>query len=241
MQRHTLSPLIVALDVATADEALTIVERLGQDNLFVKVGFKLFCSEGPPLIKKLVSQGIDVFIDLKLHDIPNTVREGVKELAALGVRMITVHCAGGSAMLEAALDGAEEGASARRPLIVGVTQLTSTSQKVLNEEIGIPGSVEQAVSHYARLAERAGLDGVVCSVQEVPLIKASCGSSFLTVTPGIRPAGSTHDDQVRVSTPSDALKAGSDFLVVGRPIIKEDDPAQAYGAIWNEMRKAGLK
>jgi orotidine-5'-phosphate decarboxylase len=242
MERGKLNPLIVALDVSDANEAFRLIEQLDQPDLFVKVGFRLFCTEGPQLITKLVSLGVNVFIDLKLHDIPNTVKEGVRALTSLGVRMLTVHCAGGLAMLKAAREGVEQacGQSAP-PLLVGVTQLTSTSQQVMNEEIGIPGSIEQTVQRYARLAQQAGLDGVVCSVKEVSMLKQVCGTSFVTVTPGIRPLGLARDDQVRVSTPQEALQNGSDFLVVGRPIIQGENPRAAYEAIYNEIRKVGLK
>ncbi|MDQ0337575.1 orotidine-5'-phosphate decarboxylase [Caldalkalibacillus uzonensis] len=238
MGARKLNPLIVALDVATGDQALDLVKRINAPDMFVKVGMQLFYAEGPELVQKLRERGINVFVDLKLHDIPNTVKGAAQSLAKLGVSMLTVHCAGGRAMLEAVQEGVEAGSSAaERPLIVGVTQLTSTSEQILNEEIGIPGTVEKAVLHYAILAQSSGMDGVVCAAKEVPLIKSTCGTSFITVTPGIRPFGCDNHDQARVATPRDALRIGSDFLVVGRAIIQAEDPVAAYHNIIKEMNE----
>lgn len=240
MDKRALNPLIVALDVADAAAAFKLIEKLNDPHLFVKVGMRLFYKEGPTFVRQLVEQGIDVFLDLKLHDIPNTVLDGAHVLASLGVRMMTVHCAGGLAMLEAARRGVEKACPGEdAPLLVGVTQLTSTSQQVMNEEIGLPGSVQDAVLRYAQLAKRAGLAGVVSSVWEVPTIKEKCGRNFLAVTPGIRPLGADRDDQKRISTPQKARRLGSDFLVVGRPIIQAQDPYEAYQSIKKEITKAG--
>ncbi|EGL83096.1 orotidine 5'-phosphate decarboxylase [Caldalkalibacillus thermarum TA2.A1] len=238
MTTHKLNPLIIALDVATGREAFGLVGQINAPDLFVKVGMQLFYSEGPALVHKLREQGIKIFVDLKLHDIPNTVKGAAEALAGMGISMLTVHCAGGRAMLEAVREGVEKGASLdERPLIVGVTQLTSTTEQVMNEEIGIPGSIEKAVLHYACLAQSSGLDGVVCAAKEVPLIKRTCGSSFITVTPGIRPAGSKRHDQARLASPQDALRLGSDFLVVGRAITQAKDPVAAYQAVIKEMNE----
>lgn len=240
MAKRTLNPLIVALDVPDSAAAFKLIEQLNDPHLFVKVGMRLFYKEGPPFVRQLVEEGIDVFLDLKLHDIPNTVSDAAYVLATLGVRMITVHCAGGLAMLEAAREGVEKACPGQQlPLLVGVTQLTSTSQEVMNEEIGLPGSVQDAVLRYAQLAKRAGLAGVVSSVLEVAAIKEKCGYEFIAVTPGIRPLGAKSDDQKRISTPQEARRLGSDFLVVGRPIIQAQDPYQVYQSIKNEITKAG--
>jgi orotidine-5'-phosphate decarboxylase len=228
MSTQAFSPLIVALDFPTEQEALQMVDQLPVEQLFVKVGMQLFYAAGPSLIEQLRKRGIHVFVDLKLHDIPNTVKGAAQSLTRLGVNLMTVHCAGGRAMLEAAKEGVEQAAGSEKPLIVGVTQLTSTTQSMLNDELGLSGSVEQAVLQYATLASQAGLDGVVCSAKEVPSIKESFGSSFVTVTPGIRPAGSTSHDQARVATPVEAVRLGSDFLVVGRALTQAFDPRAVY-------------
>lgn len=237
MRTETLSPLIVALDFPSAREAMAFVDQLPNEQLFVKVGMQLFYAAGPELILELRERGIHVFVDLKLHDIPNTVKGGAASLAQLGVDILTVHCAGGRAMLEAAREGVEQGSITQRPLIVGVTHLTSTSQTTLNEQIGISGSLDQAVLHYAELAAQSGLDGVVCAAPEVPNLKERFGSAFVTVTPGIRPKGSPSHDQARVATPAEAIRQGSDYLVVGRALTQADDPSAVYGTLLKEIMK----
>jgi orotidine-5'-phosphate decarboxylase len=223
--------IMIALDVAEADAARTLLRRLEGIPCWMKVGMELFYAEGPAFVRELRRSGYAVFLDLKLHDIPNTVRGAARSITRLGVDMFNVHAAGGARMMEAALAGAnealEETAAPRRPLIIAVTQLTSTDQKTLNEQIGIPGSVESAVLRYAELARLAGLDGVVASPLEVERIKESQGRQFLTVTPGIRPAGAAAGDQVRVMTPAEAFAAGTDFIVVGRPVTAAPDPRRA--------------
>jgi orotidine-5'-phosphate decarboxylase len=212
--------LIVALDVPTAAHAMTLVDRLaGQVGMF-KVGSQLFTAQGPELVKELVSRGEKVFLDLKYHDIPNTVAAAVGEASRLGVSLLTVHALGGRAMIEAAM-GALPALGTR---LLAVTVLTSHDQETL------------AVRRLAVLARDANADGVVASPHEVGLIRQACGPGVLVVTPGIRPAGAARGDQARAATPATALAAGADYLVVGRPIIEARDPAEAAAAIIAEMR-----
>lgn len=233
---------MIALDVGSSQEALEMITRLEgavdhADPLYVKIGMQLYYAEGPGLIERLKKRGVSVFLDLKLYDIPNTVKGAACSLTRLGVDMFNVHCAGGVKMMEAALEGVEQGLERQRerPKVIGVTHLTSISRQVMNEQIGIPGTVEEAVLHYALLSQQAGLDGVVCSPVEVPVVKRACGMNFLTVTPGIRPVDGFNDDQVRVSTPREALELGTDYMVIGRAVLNADDPAEAYRSILNEI------
>ncbi|NGQ93771.1 orotidine-5'-phosphate decarboxylase [Brevibacillus sp. SYP-B805] len=225
--------VILALDVPTIGEAESCLNRLEGEVRYVKVGMELFYAAGPEVIHMLKERGLRVFVDLKVHDIPNTARGAMKSLARLGADMVNVHAAGGKAMMAAAREGLEEGtpAGGTRPLLIGVTMLTSTSQAVMNQEIGIPGLVEETVVRYASLARDAGLDGVVASPLEVPLIKKAAGETFLTVTPGIRPAGADKGDQTRVTTPAEAFRLGSDYLVIGRAVTAADDPL----AVWQSV------
>ncbi|MGH9375672.1 MAG: orotidine-5'-phosphate decarboxylase [Terriglobia bacterium] len=228
--------LIVALDLPSADAALRMAEKLhGHAGMF-KVGMELFGAEGPALPRQLVSRSEGVFLDLKFHDIPNTVRAAAREAAQLGVRMINVHASGGRQMMAAAREGAES-AGARRPLALAVTVLTSLAAEDLSE-IGLAGTPEEAVIRLARLAQSAGMDGVVASAREAAAIREACGSEFVIVTPGIRPAASAVQDQARVSTPADAIRAGADYLVVGRPITGAADPAAAADAVAAEIQAA---
>lgn len=221
--------VIVALDVARAEEALDLVERFGSHLEYVKVGMELFYSEGPKIVKSLRERGLQVFLDLKIHDIPHTAERSAASLTDLGVAMLTVHCAGGTDMMEAVLQGA-----AGRLTVVGVTQLTSIDQMRLNHELMIPGSMEECVSSYAGLAAAAGLAGVVCSPWESQTIKDQFGPDFLTVTPGIRwERGS--DDQKRIMSPEAAAAAGSDFLVIGRPLTRAADPRQALSLVQQRL------
>lgn len=223
--------IMIALDFPEAGAAKALIRRLEGIPCWMKVGMELFYAEGPAFVRELRQSGYAVFLDLKLHDIPNTVKGAARSITRLGVDMFNVHAAGGLRMMEAALAGAneaaEETAAPRRPQIIAVTQLTSTDQQTLNEQIGIPGSVESAVLRYAELARRAGLDGVVASPLEVERIKQTQGRHFLTVTPGIRPAGAETGDQARVMTPADAFAAGTDYIVIGRPVTAAPDPRQA--------------
>ncbi|MCZ8511264.1 orotidine-5'-phosphate decarboxylase [Paenibacillus filicis] len=225
---------MVALDYPAAEQADKLVRALEGIPCWMKVGMQLFYSAGPAFVAELKARGYKIFLDLKMHDIPNTVKGGAESITRLGVDMFNVHAAGGKHMMEAALEGVDKalnGGSRQRPLVIGVTQLTSTSQAVMNGEIGIGGSVEQAVERYARLTQSAGLDGVVASPLEVLRIKEACGKAFLTVTPGIRPAGAEIGDQSRVMTPAEAFAQGTDYVVIGRPITAADNPRAALEAI----------
>jgi orotidine-5'-phosphate decarboxylase len=236
LQANVAERIMVALDYAEADQANELVKALRGIPCYMKVGMQLFYSAGPQFVLGLKEQGYKVFLDLKLHDIPNTVKGGSESVTRLGVDMFNVHAAGGKQMLEAALEGVDKALSSSvnsgvKPIVIGVTQLTSTSQAVMNEEIGILGSVEAAVLRYASLVQAAGLDGVVASPLEVVRIKQACGGGFVTVTPGIRPAGADIGDQSRVLTPAEAFAQGTDFVVIGRPITASKDPRGALESI----------
>jgi orotidine-5'-phosphate decarboxylase len=209
-----------------------------------KVGSELFTAEGPVLARYLVVLGEKVFLDLKFHDIPNTVRAAAREAAELGVSMFNVHASGGHKMMEAAREGVRsatvERGDAKRPLVLAVTVLTSLSNDDL-DELGVAGTPEDAVVRLARLAQRAGLDGVVASPREIAALRRACGPRFVIVTPGIRPAATASNDQARIATPASAIQAGADYLVVGRPITEAPDPVAAAEAISNEMEKAASR
>lgn len=227
---------MVALDKPDAAAAESLIRALEGIPCWLKVGMELFYAAGPAFVAGLKDRGYRVFLDVKMHDIPNTVRGGAASVTRLGVDLFNVHAAGGVRMMEAALEGAEAASGGRpRPRVIAVTQLTSTSRAVLNEEIGIPGPVEDAVVRHARLAQRAGLDGVVASAREVRAVKAACGAGFLAVTPGIRPASASADDQERIMTPREAVEAGADYLVIGRPITAAPDPRAAFESIVKEL------
>lgn len=231
--------IIIALDFSTGKEVATFLRRFETKGLAVKVGMELFYQQGPQMITDLKDKGCEVFLDLKLHDIPNTVKNAMKGIAKLGVDMINVHAAGGLKMMEAAIEGLEQGTppGKQRPICIGVTQLTSTSQQMMNEDLLIQGELEDVVVSYAKLTQSSGLDGVVCSPLEVPIIKEACGSEFVTVTPGIRLSTNTVDDQVRIATPQRAKQLGSDYIVVGRTITKSTNPLQTHQQIqaeWSE-------
>ncbi|GIO40115.1 orotidine 5'-phosphate decarboxylase [Paenibacillus antibioticophila] len=233
--------LMVALDYSSAEQAKTLIRELEGIPCYMKVGMQLFYAAGADFVKELKASGYKVFLDLKLHDIPNTVKGGANSITRLGVDMFNVHAAGGKNMMASAMEGvleALEDHSERRPLVIGVTQLTSTDQETMNREIGIPGSVESAVLSYASLTKEAGLDGVVASPLEVPAIKAHCGKDFITVTPGIRPAGSSKGDQSRTLTPAEAVRSGTDYMVIGRPITGAAVPREAAEQIIGEMMEA---
>jgi orotidine-5'-phosphate decarboxylase len=239
------SKIMIALDAATANEAEQIVEKLKGIPCWMKVGMQLFYAAGPSFVRDLKRAGYRVFLDLKMHDIPNTVKGGAGSITRLGVDMFNVHAAGGLTMMKAAMEGVEEGiasgqspftgASGDRPLVIGVTQLTSTSRVTMNDEIGISGTVEDAVLRYAELSAQAGLHGVVASPLEVVAIKDKCGSGFLTVTPGIRPAGAVIGDQARVMTPVEAIAQGTDYIVIGRPVTSAPNPRLALESIMEEL------
>ncbi len=231
--------LIVALDVPTAEAGVRVAESLRERAATFKVGAEVFSAEGPLLARHLALSGLQVFLDLKFHDIPNTVRGATREAAACGVRMLDVHAAGGRKMLEAALEGAREGAEHAghaRPLVLAVTVLTSLTHADL-EELGVRDGPEATVERWARLAQSAGLDGVVASAREIAIIRRACGPRFVIVTPGIRLPAAASNDQARTATPAAALHAGADYLVVGRPITRAPDPLAAAQAFLSEMEK----
>ena len=232
--------LIVALDFPSAQAAALVAEKLrGHVGMF-KVGLELFTAEGPVLARYLVAKGDKVFLDLKFHDIPNTVRAAARQVAQLGVSILNVHASGGRRMMEAAREGAEEGArriGRPRPLVVAVTVLTSLGDNDLGE-IGVAGGAEEAVIRLAQLARDAGLDGVVASPREVAALRGELGRDFVIVTPGVRPAAAAAGDQVRVATPAAAVQAGADYLVVGRPITSAPDPVKAADTLVAEMERA---
>jgi len=224
----TSSPVIVALDFANQQGALTLVEKLDSTQCRLKVGKELFAIAGPQLVEKLVAQGFDVFLDLKYHDIPNTVAMACKAAANMGVWMVNVHASGGPKMMAAAKEAILN--CSHQPILTAVTILTSFDQAQL-ESIGMQGTVEQNVLRLARLAKTSGADGVVCSALEASVLRSELGTDFKLVTPGIRPAGSATNDQQRIMTPAQAMAAGSDYLVIGRPITQAPDPLTSLLAI----------
>ena len=219
--------VIIALDFPEAQAAYAFLSQFKQEKPFVKIGMELYYAEGPSIVREIKRMGHKVFLDLKLHDIPNTVMKAMRVLSRLDVDMVNLHAAGTIAMMEAALTGLtrEDGT---RPILLAVTQLTSTSEEKMQNELLIDASMQEAVAKYAANAKAAGLDGVVCSPLEARLVKDACGEAFFTVTPGIRFADAAADDQRRVMTPERAREGGSDFIVVGRPITASDDPVAAY-------------
>jgi orotidine-5'-phosphate decarboxylase len=227
------SKIIVALDFANAKDALSLVNQLDPTLCKLKVGKELFTAVGPQLVEQLVDKGFKVFLDLKFHDIPNTVAKACEAASNLGVWMLNVHASGGSAMMKAALEGVNN--SKYSPYLIAVTVLTSMSQENLTE-MGIHNSIENQVLKLASLAQEAGLHGVVCSAMEAAQLRKVTGNDFLLVTPGIRPATASLDDQNRVMTPSKALSMGASYLVIGRPITQAKDPIQALLAINEEIQ-----
>jgi len=230
--------LIVALDVDSQAQAERLAERLDGLVRRFKIGSQLFTAGGPAVVEAIQKRGAEVFLDLKFHDIPNTVAGAAREAARLGVFMFNVHASGGLAMMKAAADGAAAAAvelSVRRPLAIAVTVLTSLDRAALHRELGVTSSVEDHVLHLAELAREAGLDGTVASPVEIAAIRRSLGAAWVIVTPGVRPAGSAAGDQSRVATPGAATRAGAHYLVVGRPITGAPDPAAAAAAILEEM------
>jgi len=224
--------LIVALDFASADAALGFAGRLHPQSCRLKVGKELFTAAGPALVEQLTQRGFDIFLDLKFHDIPNTVAGACKAAARLGVWMLNVHALGGRAMLEAARAAVATGG--QRPKLIAVTLLTSMAPRDM-DDVGIAGDPATAALKLAKLAQASGLDGVVCSAQEAASLRRECGSAFCLVTPGIRPAHKAADDQQRVMTPAAAIAAGADYLVIGRPVTQAPDPVAALDAINREI------
>lgn len=232
------SRLIIALDFPELPPALALAERIGPQVGLLKVGLELFNSAGPPAIAALRERGARIFYDSKFCDIPNTVAGAAAAAARMGVTMFNVHALGGLKMMAAAREAAHraaEDAGLPAPLVIAVTILTSLDDQQVQRDLGLPETASEAAVRLAALAQKAGLDGVVASVHEVPQIKRLCGDDFLTVTPGIRPAWAATGDQARVATPREALQAGSDYLVIGRPVTQSEDPQQAVSRIIREM------
>lgn len=221
--------VIIACDFNGRQQTCDFLDKFRDEDRkpFLKIGMELFYSEGPEIVREIKRRGHGIFLDLKLHDIPNTVRKAMKVLSGLDVDMCNVHAAGTIDMMEAALDGLTR-PDGTRPLLIAVTQLTSTSEERMQNELLISASINDTIRRYAANAKAAGLDGVVCSPLESALVKEECGSDFMTVTPGIRFADAAADDQVRITTPARAREIGSDYIVVGRPITAAEDPVAAY-------------
>ena len=230
--------VIIACDFAGRKETLDFLDAFrGEAAPFVKIGMELFYAEGPEMVREFKRRGHRVFLDLKLHDIPNTVKKAMRVLSALEVDIVNVHAAGTMEMMRAALEGLirEDGT---RPLLIAVTQLTSTSEERMQRELLIGAGINETIVKYAQNAREAGLDGVVCSPLEAALVKKACGADFLTVTPGIRFADAAADDQVRITTPARAREIGSDYIVVGRPVTAAPDPVAAYRRCLTEFLQA---
>ena len=228
--------VIIACDFASSKDCYDFLDKFShlERKPFLKIGMELFYAAGPEIVRELKKRGFKIFLDLKLHDIPNTVKKAMKVLSNLDVDMVNVHASGTIEMMKAAKEGLtrEDGS---RPLLIAVTQLTSTSQEAMTKQLLIDNPIDETIAHYARNAMEAGLDGVVCSPLEVAKVKQYCGPDFLTVTPGIRFADSAADDQKRITDPAKARELGSDFIVVGRPITAAPDPVAAYQRCVNEF------
>lgn len=230
--------LIVALDVPTFEKARQIIDTLSPVVRTFKVGLQLYTACGPKIIEAIHDKGAKVFLDLKFHDIPNTVAKVAEVATELGVFMFNVHAAGGEEMMRAALKASEEKAKSlkmERPLIIAVTVLTSFSQESFDQTFGTPRKIAEQVKHCALMAQRAGLDGVVASAREIELIRQNCGNKFVIVTPGIRPAEADKQDQKRTMTPKEAIQTGSSFLVIGRPILAASSPSEAANKMLKEI------
>lgn len=233
--------LIIALDVSNAELALDIVDRLSDYTGVFKVGFELYVSAGPSIVEKIQDKGKKVFLDLKFHDIPNTVSRAAVAATRLGVYMFNLHTSGGFEMMRKCREAVENVClkeKLARPKIIGVTALTSLDNEILKNELDIKNTLKTHVKHLALLAQKAGLDGVVASPHEISMIKQNCGRNFLVVTPAIRPSWVPPDDQKRTATPRDALRGGADYIVMGRGILKQDDPIKALELISLEILTA---
>ncbi len=227
--------VIIACDFSSKAQTLEFLDKFKEEKPFVKIGMELFYAEGPEIIREIKKRGHKIFLDLKLHDIPNTVKKAMKVLGKMDVDICNIHAGGTVAMMEAALEGLEEGIGeredgreAKRPLLIAVTQLTSTTEERMRADLLIDENLEEVVKHYAQNAKKAGLDGVVCSPLEAEKVHGHCGENFLTVTPGVRFADDDKGDQKRVTTPAKAKELGSDYIVVGRSITAAQDPVGAY-------------
>ena len=219
--------VIIACDFSSAEDVFSFLDKFTDTKPFVKIGMELFYAEGPEIVKEIKRRGHKIFLDLKLCDIPNTVKKAMTVLSSLDVDMCNVHASGTIAMMEAAVEGLTR-PDGTRPLLIAVTQLTSTSEKRMRNDLLIEKPINEVVAHYALNAKKAGLDGVVCSPLEASLVKENCGKEFMTVTPGIRFADGDVGDQVRITTPEKAKEIGSDYIVVGRPITAAENPVEAY-------------
>ncbi len=219
--------VIIACDFSSAKQTCEFLKVFGEERPYLKIGMELFYAEGPEIVRQLKRKGFPIFLDLKLHDIPNTVKKTMSVLSKLEIDMCNLHAAGTIDMMKAALEGLTR-PDGSRPILLAVTQLTSTSEERMQKELLISGQMEQVVARYAQNAQQAGLDGVVCSPLEAAIVKQSCGQKFLTVTPGVRFAESQSNDQIRITTPAKARSMGADYIVVGRPITASDNPREAY-------------
>ena len=219
--------VIIACDFASAEQTFAFLDKFTEEKPFVKIGMELFYAEGPQIVREIKARGHKIFLDLKLHDIPNTVKKAMSVLSALDVDICNLHAAGTKKMMEAALEGLTR-PDGSRPLLIAVTQLTSTDQESMESDLLIKAPIDEVVMHYAKNAKDAGLDGVVCSPLEAGKVHEGCGEGFLTVTPGVRFAEGDKGDQKRVTTPEKARELGSDYIVVGRPITQAADPVAAY-------------
>ena len=226
--------VIIACDFASREQTLSFLDKFTDEKPIVKIGMELFYAEGPAIVREIKARGHKIFLDLKLHDIPNTVKKAMNVLSRLDVDITNLHCAGTVNMMKAAIEGLTR-PDGTRPLLIGVTQLTSTDQQSMEDDLWIREPIDEVIMHYAENARQAGLDGVVCSPLEAGKVHQRCGESFLTVTPGVRFADGDVGDQKRVTTPAKARELGSDYIVVGRPITAAEDPVAAYRRCMKEF------
>ena len=228
--------VIIACDFASSEEIFNFLDKFYPEKPFLKIGMELFYAEGPSIISKIKERGHKIFLDLKLHDIPTTVKKAMKVLSSLNVDMVNLHASGTRAMMEAAIEGLTR-PDGTRPILIAVTQLTSTDEETMHKELKVSGTMQDVVMHYALNAKNAGLDGVVCSPLEAEIVHQTCGKEFLTITPGVRFADGDVGDQKRIMTPAEANRIGSDYIVVGRPITKAENPLLAYKRCMDEFTK----
>ena len=226
--------VIIACDFASREQTLSFLDKFTEEKPFVKIGMELYYAEGPAIVKEIKARGHKIFLDLKLHDIPNTVKKAMNVLSRLDVDITNLHCAGTVNMMKAAIEGLTR-PDGTRPLLIGVTQLTSTDQESMENDLWIKEPIDEVIMHYAECAKESGLDGVVCSPLEAGKVHSRCGEKFLTVTPGVRFADGDVGDQKRVTTPAKAKELGSDYIVMGRPITAAEDPVAAYRRAMNEF------